>query len=92
MLRIYHYLTCDFHHFQCGLWRAFITRTSSRIWPIWLDNACLDELAFAELNGRQIMNTICTAQALALSKNRALTQDDIYMPPRVMETFDNDVD
>ena len=51
----------------------------------------LDSLARHSLNGRQIKNTVRTAQALALNERKKLTMEHIKRVLDVAETFDRDL-
>lgn len=57
-----------------------------------MDNACLDQLSIAELNGRQIKNIVRTAQALALSDGDAVGLRHIDMALTAMKMFESDFD
>jgi AAA+ superfamily predicted ATPase len=72
------------------LWNLFITSACSKVTPAWLDNECLDKLAKEELNGRQIKNTVRTAQALALADGTDLHQRHIEHSLAAMSTFEVD--
>ena len=69
------------------LWRSFITSTSQGIAPVWLDDAVLDELASAMLNGRQIKNAIRTAHALAMSAGESFNNTHIEKSLNAMKLF-----
>jgi hypothetical protein len=50
-----------------------------------------DSLARHELNGRQIKNTVRTAQALAVNKGEALSMSHIRQVLEVQMNFDRDL-
>lgn len=51
----------------------------------------LDTLARNDLNGRQIKNTISTAQALAVNKREPLSMEHIKRVLAVSNAFDRDL-
>ncbi|KAH9907710.1 hypothetical protein F4778DRAFT_797798 [Xylariomycetidae sp. FL2044] len=61
---------------RAALWKLFLQRTAdfdAREWP----PEHLEELAAADINGRQIKNTVRTAYALALSEDEKLGMDQV---------------
>jgi SpoVK/Ycf46/Vps4 family AAA+-type ATPase len=72
------------------LWKVFITSASSDITPEWLNNEVLDRFAAERINGRQIKNTVRTAQALAVSENCPLGVKHIDMSLTAMSMFETD--
>jgi hypothetical protein len=72
------------------LWKIFITSASSVTTPEWLDDEVLDRLAAVDINGRQIKNTVRTAQALAISEGCPLGEKHIDMSLTAMRIFETD--
>ena len=72
------------------LWKIFISSASSDSTPEWLNDEVLDRLAAEDINGRQIKNTVKTAQALSISENCPLQERHINMSLSAMSIFDAD--
>ena len=72
------------------LWKIFITSASSVTTHEWLDDEVLDRLAAVDINGRQIKNTVRTAQALAISEGCPLGEKHIDMSLTAMRIFETD--
>ncbi|KAE9362679.1 P-loop containing nucleoside triphosphate hydrolase protein [Stipitochalara longipes BDJ] len=72
------------------LWSLFITSACSKVTPEWLDDKYLDKLSKEELNGRQIKNTVRTAQALALADGTGLNPKHIEGSLTAMSMFEVD--
>jgi hypothetical protein len=73
-----------------NLWRVFVARACSDTIPEWLTEACLDRLAADSINGRQIKNTVRTAQALAISDECELTEKHLMQSLNAMSMFERD--
>lgn len=71
------------------LWNLFLKRTAGFQQQDW-SGEVLKELAVVELNGRQIKNTVRTANALALSERRKLSVDDVRVVLQTVAEFDAD--
>ncbi len=83
----YHALTLESRH---DLWRVFITSACSGVSPEWLTEECLNRLAVDAINGRQIKNTVRTAQALAASEQSGLKEEHIKQSLNAMSMFERD--
>ena len=83
----YHALTTESRR---DLWRVFITSACSGASPEWLTDECLARLAMDALNGRQIKNTVRTAQALAVSEECELKEKHIEKSLDAMSMFERD--
>jgi AAA+ superfamily predicted ATPase len=83
----YHPLTAEFRR---DLWRVFVNSACSGTSPEWLTDACLDRLAAEVLNGRQIKNTVRTAQALAVSEQCELLEKHLEQSMNAMSMFERD--
>lgn len=83
----YHPLT---HEFCRDIWKTFITKACNRTEPAWLNVPTHDELAEEDLNGRQIKNTVKTAQALAVSDKTELKLEHIKQSLVAMGMFEAD--
>ena len=57
---------------------------------LWLTDEYLDEIGKEELNGRQIKNTVRTANALAISGKVQLSPNHIETALRAMRMFESD--
>jgi SpoVK/Ycf46/Vps4 family AAA+-type ATPase len=78
------------HESRRDLFRIFIT-SSAKDDPLeWMDDACLDKLAAAEFNGRQIQNAVRTAHALAVRSGKRLDVKHLDMPLTAMKAFEVD--
>ncbi|KUJ11269.1 P-loop containing nucleoside triphosphate hydrolase protein [Mollisia scopiformis] len=85
--------------YRVNLWHAFITstidadRTSSdklkNTYP-WLTDTYLNEIGREDLNGRQIKNTVRTANALAVSAKVPLSPKHIETALKAMRMFESD--
>lgn len=83
----YHALTGESRR---NLWRVFVARACSGTTPEWLNEACLDRLAADAINGRQIKNTVRTAQALAISDECELMEKHLMQSLNAMSMFERD--
>jgi AAA+ superfamily predicted ATPase len=83
----YQSLNCESRR---DLWSFFITSACSKVTPEWLDDECLGKLSKEELNGRQIKNTVRTAQALALAERIDLHPKHIEESLAAMSMFEVD--
>lgn len=73
-----------------SLWKVFLGRTSDFKEANWPD-AVIKDISQSKLNGRQIKNTVRTAQALALSEKRELCPSDIKDVLQTVQEFENDL-
>jgi hypothetical protein len=71
---------------RAELWRLFLKRTGEQDWP----EEVVKRFAAVELNGRQIKNTVRTANALALSEGRMLSAEEIQAVLETVTEFDAD--
>ncbi|KAJ3473864.1 hypothetical protein NLG97_g10096 [Lecanicillium saksenae] len=72
---------------RAGLWRLFLTRTAgyeAGAWPA----ALVGEFAAVELNGRQIKNTVRTANTLALAEGRPLSAVHVHEVLKAVGEFE----
>jgi SpoVK/Ycf46/Vps4 family AAA+-type ATPase len=67
---------------QKELWLLFLKRTADYDEGYWSDQI-LEEFTKMQMNGRQIKNTVRTANSLALAEGHKLSADDIHV---VLET------
>ncbi|OAR02113.1 hypothetical protein LLEC1_01636 [Akanthomyces lecanii] len=72
---------------RADLWRLFLRRTAGYREASWPAGS-VDELAAAELNGRQIKNTARTANTLALAEGKALSPEHVREVLRAVGEFD----
>lgn len=74
---------------RAGLWRLFLKRTTRYREEDWPDEV-VKRLAAVELNGRQIKNTIRTANELAISEGQVLSAEEIQVVLETVTQFDAD--
>jgi Trp operon repressor len=72
------------------LWKLFLDRTSKESLQNW-PASVIDELAKVNINGRQIKNTVRTANTLAKSKKIALTKEHIEIVLETMAELEDDL-
>lgn len=72
---------------RADLWRLFLKRTVGYDETRWPD-ALVGELAATELNGRQIKNTVRTANTLALAEGEALSAEHVRDVLKAVGEFD----
>jgi hypothetical protein len=72
------------------LWKIFIDLTSKSVLQSWPDSI-LNDLAKVNINGRQIKNTVRTANTLAKSKNTMLGKEHIDIVLETMAELEEDL-
>lgn len=72
------------------LWKIFIDRTAKDELHNWPESI-LDELSKVNINGRQIKNTVRTANTLAKSKNASLGKEHIDIVLETMAELEDDL-
>jgi hypothetical protein len=72
------------------LWKLFISLTAKDVLQNWPDSV-LDELSKVNINGRQIKNTVRTANTLARSKNASLGKEHIEIVLETMAELEDDL-
>ncbi|KAI5920429.1 hypothetical protein F4810DRAFT_437474 [Camillea tinctor] len=74
---------------RAHLWRLFLARVPGSSHGDW-DDDLISDLACADINGRQIKNTVRTAHALALAEGKKLSSDHIRDVLETMRQFKKD--
>jgi hypothetical protein len=72
------------------LWKLFIDRTSKDTLKNWPESV-IDELAKVNINGRQIKNTVRTANTLARSEKTSLSKEHIEVVLETMAELEDDL-
>ena len=72
------------------LWELFINRTAKDVLRDWPESI-IDELSQVSINGRQIKNTVRTANTLARSKNKVLGKEHIDIVLETMAELEEDL-
>jgi predicted ATP-dependent protease len=92
----YHPLSPEY---RAKLWKSFIASTASTEWLSvealeytysWLTDEYTGEIGKEDLNGRQIKNTVRTANALAVSAGEQLSPKHIETALSAMRMFESD--
>lgn len=72
------------------LWKLFILQGNAQQSPEWLTDEFLCQIAEFDINGRQIKNAARVAHAVAASRKRAVTGDDILSVLQSLKLFEED--
>ena len=72
------------------LWKLFIAKTSKGVLETWSESD-LDELSKVNINGRQIKNTVRTANTLAKSTKASLSMEHLEVVLETIRDFEEDL-
>lgn len=72
------------------LWEHWLVDTASGRRPAWLEGDVIQQLAGANVNGREIKNIMRVAHALARNDKRAIESTDVFQALEAHERFQSD--
>ena len=78
------------HSARKELWNLFISRTANSEKQSWPETV-LDELADVDVNGRQIKNSVLTANTLAMSSGKMLGREHVGVVLESLKEFEQDL-
>ena len=78
------------HSARKELWKLFISRTANSDTDAWPETV-LNELAEVDVNGRQIKNSVLTANTLAMSSGKVLGRDHVGIVLESLKEFEEDL-